>query len=843
MALDPPVEDQTKASSAMGDDSGFFLLKIAEKRARDARDAISSSELLAQGEQQPKDLKNAAAAPASAKTKDFHPSPTSKRSTKDGIDISTTNNNDYTVPGAHAVAPSPSTTAGASADASTAASNTSFYLPRRQQQPPAAFHASLVSYAEEPSTKFDLEEQAHTQQQQQPQHCTQPPNDVTTSAHHHDDVIEGIREEGTKQQRNEKILMVLASICILLLLVIIVLLVLGFTGTLSAGSDDIMMISLQTPPPIGQDVTAGTTTGPATSINTSVLEDEQHKDVLYPNMTTMQRIRREGILRCADVYLPNGFVYYHKRSGEKTGFYGELCHAIAAALGVRAIFVPQTHRWGFFSQLLDPYLNQTADVTIIGLTRNMERSVHVQSSNSGFRFTSPMLHGGLRMGGDPYFIENCIDKDLNHIDGRCRDLKICISNTTTHWTTAKTLLPQRFFVIKTADGVHQFEGLKAGDCNVVAAGMFQLSLPNAYEQGISPSNYSLSGRFFSKEPMSMVTAPHDPDFSNFVESVLQALYVAEYFNITQATADNFPSAASVLGDDLQDAWRNAIRHAGNYGELYQRFLEDYIPRSSLNLINTGDTGLLYSHPWGKLHLERDTTTRPLGRILRSILDRGRLRCGIEIDRPGMADAVSPSGAASEHPDYRGMEVDLCRAITAGLFGGDDTALEFVEVQQQQQPEGGESSTNAFQKLVDREIDVAAGVLWSIVNIVNETTTGVGFVFSQPYFYGQHDNLALATLPDDEDWSNFVYWTVSALLYAEENSIHVNNSLAMPEVLFYGNDRRRMFRDAVLAVGNFGDIYQRNVEPLFPRSGRNKLNAYPMGPQNYPLPGYMPLDYY
>jgi len=46
----------------------------------------------------------------------------------------------------------------------------------------------------------------------------------------------------------------------------------------------------------------------------------------------------------------------------------------------------------------------------------------------------------------------------------------------------------------------------------------------------------------------------------------------------------------------------------------------------------------------------------------------------------------------------------------------------------------------------------------------------------------------------------------------------------------------MFRDVILRVGNYGEIYARDVNVTIPRSGRNKLNnANPLGPQHFPTP--------
>ena len=60
---------------------------------------------------------------------------------------------------------------------------------------------------------------------------------------------------------------------------------------------------------------------------------------------------------------------------------------------------------------------------------------------------------------------------------------------------------------------------------------------------------------------------------------------------------------------------------------------------------------------------------------------------------------------------------------------------------------------------------------------------------------------------------------------------------MPEVKLFGFIFRRMFRDAILAVGNYEEMYARNVEVIVPRSGFNLLSKEeePIGPQHFPFP--------
>lgn len=99
-----------------------------------------------------------------------------------------------------------------------------------------------------------------------------------------------------------------------------------------------------------------------------------------------------------------------------------------------------------------------------------------------------------------------------------------------------------------------------------------------------------------------------------------------------------------------------------------------------------------------------------------------------------------------------------------------------------------------------------------------------------------DPLALVTRQDDPQWSDFAYWTVGAIFYAEENGITAESSNKMPIVNLFGRKYARFMRDIIAAVGNYGEIYERNVEAEVPRGGLVLVNSNPTGPQHYPLPG-------
>lgn len=449
-----------------------------------------------------------------------------------------------------------------------------------------------------------------------------------------------------------------------------------------------------------------------------------------------------------------------------------------------------------------------------------------KSVQSSFAFSVPYMYDGIRGAGDPFYVKSCVDPGMRHLD-ECSGLKVCVVTDTTHHKAAQRYLPDRHIVTKDTAIAALYGGYSQGECNVFMEEGYNLSplmvgaMLRTNDTGLL-SNFTVGSSYFSNEPLTAATRTDDPQFSDFVTAILNGLVAAEARNITRETANEYPQITA-FGEEYKNMMRHAVGRSGNYKEIYLQQVEGLIPRTDLNEINTGDTGLLYPHPFGFIESERDNAT-PLGDQLTKILERGRLRCGILVDRPGFAIRTEQGPS--------GMEVDFCRALSASLFRGDDTAVVFVDIQR---------PSDGFVLLADGVVDVVAGVTWTLENDVKEPTTGIGFSFSQPYFYGyseEQDNLCLATRQEDSDWTNFVYWVVTASLYAEQNGLSsAEGSSSMPEVFVYGADFKRMFRDSILLVGNYAEMYERNLEPLIPRGGRNVLNSAPNnGPQHYLLPG-------
>jgi hypothetical protein len=105
-------------------------------------------------------------------------------------------------------------------------------------------------------------------------------------------------------------------------------------------------------------------------------------------------------------------------------------------------------------------------------------------------------------------------------------------------------------------------------------------------------------------------------------------------------------------------------------------------------------------------------------------------------------------------------------------------------------------------------------------------------------------LALVTRQDDHQWSQLVYWINTALVYAEERNITQDTAAEeMPLMETFGPSLKNMFRQAVNAVGNYGEIYARNVQDEAPRGGPHDLNIDWSGPLLYPSPGlFADLDF-
>lgn len=149
--------------------------------------------------------------------------------------------------------------------------------------------------------------------------------------------------------------------------------------------------------------------------------------------------------------------------------------------------------------------------------------------------------------------------------------------------------------------------------------------------------------------------------------------------------------------------------------------------------------------------------------------------------------------------------------------------------------GTNSRLETFQGLTTGTCNVVAS---DGTDVLPPSVTAVGY--NGPYEVGLNrfskEPLTPVTRQDDPEWSDFVFWVVSSTFYAEEQGITQATANQMPTMSLFGSRFFQAYVSAIAAVGNYGEIYQRNLSRLLPRSGANLLNLSPNGPQHYARPG-------
>jgi ABC-type amino acid transport substrate-binding protein len=303
-----------------------------------------------------------------------------------------------------------------------------------------------------------------------------------------------------------------------------------------------------------------------------------------------------------------------------------------------------------------------------------------------------------------------------------------------------------------------------------------------------------------------VTRENDPGWSDLVDGIIKGFYLAEKAGVTQATADDLLELFASLPTYAKQM-RDIVEEFGNFEELWQRHFELLFPRGGLNELHVDhDTGLLYSLPLGNLESLGPGPVK--GGTLEAIMERGVLRCGVTAKTAAFAEFDS------ETELWSGFDVEFCHALAAALFI-DPEKLEISSIPAREQ----------FAALTNGSIDVVAGTRVTVLADLEEPSTKQGYTFSMPYYYdnGTGDAYAFLTRQDDVQWSDLVFWLVTAIVYAEEKGITQNTARDMPAISLFGEDMKQIFRDCIKAVGSYGEIYNRTLESTIPRSGRNLLN--------------------
>ena len=262
-----------------------------------------------------------------------------------------------------------------------------------------------------------------------------------------------------------------------------------------------------------------------------------------------------------------------------------------------------------------------------------------------------------------------------------------------------------------------------GICNVLAGGQFEISERVVRTNGYT-GNYTIGTTVLSKEPLALTTRDDDPTWSDFVNWVLLSLMFAEEKQITQTGAFALRTT-NAFGPQFSGMFVNAVSAVGNFGEMYARHLETLLPRQPINMINEGNSALIYAHPFGDASTLGRAT--PSDSTLELIRRRGWLRCGVR-RLVGFAEFDTLT------QEWSGLDVDFCRAISAAIFNGRFNNIDFIEV----------SATERFVSLNTFVVDVLCRTTTATFERdVLIPSVGTGFSFSQTTLY---DGLAFGGIP-------------------------------------------------------------------------------------------------
>eukprot|EP00541_Cyclophora_tenuis_P006213 CAMPEP_0116568584 /NCGR_PEP_ID=MMETSP0397-20121206/15741_1 /TAXON_ID=216820 /ORGANISM="Cyclophora tenuis, Strain ECT3854" /LENGTH=464 /DNA_ID=CAMNT_0004095897 /DNA_START=42 /DNA_END=1434 /DNA_ORIENTATION=+ len=301
-----------------------------------------------------------------------------------------------------------------------------------------------------------------------------------------------------------------------------------------------------------------------------------------PEDSTLTLIRRRGKLRCG-VRPQFGFAHFNSTTGQWDGIEVDYCRAIAAAIfNGDYTKVDLIEVWS--SDRFHALKNSEVDVLCRTSTATMQRDVYLPSVGSGFTFALTTFFDGLTFAGIPPY-GSCADSVQ---PGECPDLKICVANGTTYVDRTYQLFSDEFVVIK-RNIPAALQGLANGDCNAIGTAMKDLTNESIREFGGWEGEYEVGTHIYSNEPFTPLVRQDDPLFASLVYWVISATFYAEEQGITQAQSNKMP-VLSLLGDNYFLMFRHVIEAVGNYGEIYERNLERFIPRSGANELNSAPYG-------------------------------------------------------------------------------------------------------------------------------------------------------------------------------------------------------------------------------------------------------------
>jgi hypothetical protein len=212
--------------------------------------------------------------------------------------------------------------------------------------------------------------------------------------------------------------------------------------------------------------------------------------------------------------------------------------------------------------------------------------------------------------------------------------------------------------------------------------------------------------------------------------------------------------------------------------------------------------------------------------LDDVMGRGFIQCGVDENAPGFAQQ-------NDKHEWIGINADFCRALAAALFGDSSRAKFF--------PLTGEESAST---LSSGDVDVLLHTApWTM-----SRDTSLGLKFVDVLVFDDSAKPAHLMGPvvrqGDDAWFNVVRWVRAALIDAEmlgvtqKNIVDVASDQSVMKLTGTtrgadGNSFGQALglpdawaRNAIAAVGNYGEIYERNLgagSALKKPRGANRLS--------------------
>jgi len=450
---------------------------------------------------------------------------------------------------------------------------------------------------------------------------------------------------------------------------------------------------------------------------------------------TLDIVRERGYIRCG---------FYESTLEHKQSVLIDLCHAISAVLfnstdKIEKIEVTGANRFEMLQ-------GRSVDLLLSRDTHTLEREVLEETTKVGFTFSvsvcnfshdvhfiylsfithihslflslkSPYYYDGMSYLGNATFVE-CAEKEKRF--GECATLKICVYRESTSYDYLHSSFPSDFYITM-ASSADANEMLLNRTCSVITGDKLRL-LDRLSSDELKDKNYTVGEELKTKEPLSIVTRKGDPEFSDIINWVLQALFYGEEQGLTRDSTlcqNNTSLEDRTKAADLN--YLNAVYCMGNYGNiLYNGGLKDY-PRG-MNQINNGSSGMLYAIPFGDIENDDEDSVAVSNNgtcLCHIIRDAAKLNCGVVVPEDFAGDVTKSNNIV-------GMSVDYCRTLAAAIYNGDSDAVEFTTYL--------EGSNSSYIALNNGTIDVIAGT--RIEKQYDFGTNSLpGVTFSTPFYFG------------------------------------------------------------------------------------------------------------